>query len=115
MKNQKAYLQISFAWVFAIIAGIFILFLAIFAVTKFTKTEQTITETTTGKEIGVSLNALETGFEEGKTTFITLPVETRMRNECNNNGVFGRQVSINGGIMVWRLDFLTDTFFPRML
>lgn len=91
MKNQKAYLQISFAWIFAIIAGIFILFLAIFAVTKFMDTEQIITETTTGKEIGISLNALETGFEEGKTTFITLPVETRMRNECNNNGVFGRQ------------------------
>lgn len=91
MKNQKAYLQISFAWIFAIIAGIFILFLAIFAVTKFMDTEQTITETTTGKEIGVSLNALETGFEEGKTTFITLPVETRIRNGCNNNGIFGRQ------------------------
>ena len=43
-KNQRGYLQISFAWVFAIIAGVFILFLAIFAVTKFTRTEQTITD-----------------------------------------------------------------------
>ena len=91
-KNKKGYLQISFAWIFAIIAGVFILFLAIFAVTKFTRTEQTITETIIGKEIGVLLNPLETGFEEGKTTPIILPVETRIRNECNNNGYFGRQI-----------------------
>lgn len=90
--ENRGYLQISFAWIFAIIVGVFILFLAIFAVTKFTKTEQIITETTIGKDIGVSLNSLETGFEEGKTTTITLPVETRIRNECNNNGYFGEHI-----------------------
>jgi hypothetical protein len=91
-KNQKGYLQISFAWIFAIIAGIFILFLAIFAVTKFTKTEKEITETTTGKEIEVLLSPLETGFETAKTTLLTMPVETRIRNECNTYGSFGRQI-----------------------
>lgn len=90
--NRTGYLQISFAWIFAIIVGAFILFLAIFAVTKFIKTEQTITEAEIGKEIGILLNPLETGFESGKTTSITIPVETRIHNGCNNNGVFGRQI-----------------------
>ena len=91
LKNQKAYLQISFAWVFAIIVGIFILFLAIFAVTKFTSQEQTAIDAQTGTEIGILLNPLETGFETGKTTSFTLPAETRISNGCNNNGNFGRQ------------------------
>ena len=91
-KNQRGYLQISFAWVFAIIVGIFILFLAIFAVTKFTGQEQTAADAQTGKEIGILLNPLETGFETGKTTSFTLPVETRISNRCNNNNNFGRQI-----------------------
>ena len=91
MKN-KGYLQISFAWLFAIIVGAFILFLAIFGTTKLIKTEQTIQDAETGKEIGVLLNPLETSFETGKTTSLTLPVETRIYNKCNNNGMFGRQI-----------------------
>lgn len=89
--EKKAYLQISFAWVFAIIVGVFILFLAIFAVTKFTNQEQTASDAQTGTEIGVLLNPLETGFETGKTSSFSLPAETRISNGCNNNGNFGRQ------------------------
>lgn len=92
IKNKRGYLQISFAWVFAIVAGIFILFLAIFAVTKFTKTEQTVSGAKIGKEIGVLLNPLETGFETGKTTSLVIPTETRIYNSCNLNGNFGRQI-----------------------
>ena len=91
MKN-KGYLQISFAWLFAIIIGAFILFLAIFGTTKLIKTEQITQDAKTGKEIGVLLNPLETSFETGKTTSLTLPVETRIYNKCNNNGMFGRQI-----------------------
>ena len=91
MKNKKG-LQISFAWLFAIIVGAFILFLAIFGTTKLIKTEQTIQDAKTGKDIGILLNPLETSFETGKTTSLTLPVETRIYNKCNNNGMFGRQI-----------------------
>jgi hypothetical protein len=91
MKNKGA-LQISFAWLFAIIIGGFILFLAIFASTKIVKTEQTSLDAKTAKEIGVLLNPLETGFETGKKNSITFPAETRIYNRCNNNDVFGRQI-----------------------
>ncbi len=91
MKNKGA-LQISFAWLFAIIVGAVILFLAIFSTTKLIKTEQITQDAKTGKEIGVLLNPLETGFETGKTTSLTLPVETRAYNKCSNDGIFGRQI-----------------------
>jgi len=96
MKNRKiekrGALQISFAWLFAIIVGGFILFLAIYGVTKFMQTEQTTLDARTGKEIGVLLNPLETRFETGITTSLTMPVETRIYNKCNNFGEFGRQL-----------------------
>lgn len=90
--KKRGYLQISFAWLFAIIVGAFILFLAIYGVTKLIRTEQTIQDAKTGKEIGILLNPLETSFETGKTTSFSLPVETRIYNKCNNNGIFGRQI-----------------------
>ncbi|MDP7520986.1 MAG: hypothetical protein QF567_02015 [Candidatus Pacearchaeota archaeon] len=89
---KRGYLQISFAWMFAIIVGIFILFLAIFATTKLIKTDQTIIDSKTAKEIGVLLNPLETGFETGKSTSLILPSETRIYNKCNTDGEFGRQI-----------------------
>ncbi|MBR9701637.1 hypothetical protein GOV13_01820 [Candidatus Pacearchaeota archaeon] len=90
--NRRAYLQISFAWVFALLVGAVILFLAIFASTKLINTEQTTQDAKTGKEIGILLNPLETSFESGKTTSLTLPIETRIYNKCNNQGNFGRQI-----------------------
>jgi len=91
MKN-KGYLQISFGWLFAIIVGAFILFIAIYATTKFISTEETTLAAKAGKEIGVLLNPLETSFETVKATFFTMPVETRIYNKCNNYGDFGKQI-----------------------
>src|SRR4030042_806391 len=90
--KKKGFLQISFPWLFAIIVGIFILFLAIYAVTKLIRTEQTIQDVKTSKEIGILLNPLETGFEEAKITSLGFPVETRIFNTCNLEGEFGRQL-----------------------
>ena len=90
--DNKGFLQISFAWLFAIIVGAVILFLAIFAVTKMIDTQETVTSVKTAKEIGVLLNPLETGFEIGKTTSLTFPTETRIYNRCDSDsGVFGKQ------------------------
>lgn len=90
--KKEGFLQISFAWLFAIIVGAVILFLAIFAVTKMIGTQETITSVKTAKEIGVLLNPLETGFEIGKTTSLSFPTETRIYNKCDNvSGVFGKQ------------------------
>ena len=93
MDNKKAQLQISFAWLFAIIVGAFILFLAIYGVTQLIRTGETATSAQTGAEIGVLLNPLETGFETSRTTLLTMPVNTRIHNRCLvDSGNFGRQI-----------------------
>ena len=66
MKNKKGELQFSFAWVFAILVGAFILFLAIFGVYKFMKIQGEIQDAETAKDIGILLNPLESSFETGK-------------------------------------------------
>src|SRR3972149_7123870 len=92
LKENKAQLQIPFAWLFAILVGISILFLASSLTTKIFQTEQVASDAETAKEIGILLNPLETGFETGKTTSMILPTETRIFNRCDNEGYFGRQI-----------------------
>ena len=92
MKNSKTgFIQISYAWLFAIIIGVIILFFAIYAATRLIKTEEAVTTAETGKEIDILLNPLETGFGEEKTTPLTIPVESRLNNRCNTFGNFGEQ------------------------
>jgi hypothetical protein len=99
--KKSGFLQISFAWLFAIIVGAFILFLAIYATTKVMKTGTEISDVKMAKEIGILLNPLETSFETGKSASFELPVESRIYNECNaTRGMFGRQT-----IRVWQKSF----------
>ncbi|MCK5150126.1 hypothetical protein KAJ87_04335 [Candidatus Pacearchaeota archaeon] len=90
--RKRGYLQISFAWLFAIIVGAVILFFAIFLSTKLINTEQTTLDAKTGKQIGILLNPLETSFESVKTTSFTVPAETRIYNKCKTEGNFGSQI-----------------------
>jgi len=90
-KNKKGAMDLSFTWIFAIIVGAFILFLAIYGVTKLISTEKTVSDAEVGKEISVLLNPLETGFQTGTVTSLTMPVETRIYNRCSNEGSFGKQ------------------------
>lgn len=91
-KDKRGYLQISFKWLFAIIVGAFILFLAIYAAIKIMQIEETVIDAKTGKEIGMLLNPLEMGFESGKLSSLSMPVETRIYNRCHNIGTFGKQL-----------------------
>ncbi len=90
--GKKGYLEISFTWVFAIIIGVVILFLAIYFSSRVIDIGQTEIDAETGKEIGILLNPLETGFESGKTNLLTMPVETRIYNKCDTFGNFGMQI-----------------------
>src|SRR3989344_7386881 len=92
IKNKKGQLQISFAWIFAIVIGAVILFLAIYISTKVVKTGETAVGAKTGKEISVLLNPLETGTEESVVVSLNMPVETRIYNQCSNSSNFGKQI-----------------------
>lgn len=90
-KRKKGALEISFGWLFALVAGAIILFFAIYFSTKLINTQQTTVSAETGKEIGILLDPLETSFESAQTTSITIPAETRIHNKCDLTGNFGEQ------------------------
>jgi hypothetical protein len=89
--KKKAALEISFGWLFALIAGAVILFLAIYFSVRLMGTEKEAVSAETGKQIGILLNPLETSFESAQTTSISIPAETRIHNSCDEVGSFGRQ------------------------
>jgi hypothetical protein len=89
--KKSGQLQISFGWMFAIIVGIFILFLAIYGAARLLDVGETASDARVASEIGILLNPLETNFESGVKTSMVLPTDTRIINRCNNQSVFGRQ------------------------
>jgi hypothetical protein len=91
MLNNRGALEISFGWLFALIAGAVILFLAIYFGSQIIGTSDETISAETGKEITILLNPLETSFETAQTTSITIPLETRINNFCSNENPFGKQ------------------------
>jgi hypothetical protein len=90
--DRKGFLQIPFQWVFAIIVGVFILFLAIYISVKMIDSGGHEIDTATSKQIDVLTNPLETSFESSKTTTMVLPSEARIYSKCDNYGDFGNQI-----------------------
>jgi len=88
--NKKG-LEMSFQWIFAIVVGIAILLLAVYATIRFMGLGEQATSVVVSKEIGILLNPLETSFESAKKTSFALPSNTRIYNGCDNSGVFGKQ------------------------
>lgn len=91
LKINKRGFEFSFGWIFAIMIGAVILFLAIYAVTRIAGTEHKAQQSSLAKELGTLLNPLETGLEEGKIAEIKFSEETRILNNCSNKGNFGEQ------------------------
>ena len=87
--NKKA-LEMSFAWIFAIIAGAAILFIAVYiAITLVDVGEYEINTKTTQAIINL-LDPLQTSTEQGKTPEpLTLTKETRIYTMCSSSGNFG--------------------------
>src|SRR3990172_1684542 len=91
MKNRKG-LEFSFGWLFALIVGAAILFLAIYAAVKLISTERTAQETGAAKQLEIILTPVETGYESGKSIPpIVFPTLTRVYNNCSPVGNFGEQ------------------------
>lgn len=91
--KKKGALEISFGWLFALIAGAVILFFAIYFSVRLIGTNQEVISAQTGRQIGILLDPLETSFESAQSTSISIPAETRIHNTCDDfTGDFGRQI-----------------------
>jgi hypothetical protein len=89
--NKKG-IEFSFGWLFALIVGAAILFLAIYAAVRLVTTERTVQDTETAKQLEVILTPVETGTETAKSvTPITFPSISRVYNNCSTRGNFGEQ------------------------
>lgn len=88
---MKKGLEFGFSWMFAILVGIIILFIAIYAANKFVKTERIVSDTFVSAEFSNLLNPIETNLEDSKYVKIGFIDDTRIFNECDEAGNFGRQ------------------------
>jgi len=92
-KMKKKAISMPFNWIFAIIAGAIILFIALYAANNLLKTGSSIIGVTTTKQFVSYFDPFETGLTSGKSEPITLQKKSRLYFEnCNHyNNVFGRQ------------------------
>ena len=91
MKNKKA-MEMGFAWIFAILVGMAILFLAIFGATKYVELSEREITTKTSKALLNVLDELQTTVQEASSDVVPLSVETRVFTSCNTRGDFGNTV-----------------------
>ncbi len=90
IKNKRG-MEFSFAWIFAIIVGAVILFGAIYATTKLAGTERVVSGTLVSAELNNLLNPIETNLEDSKYVQVEFAEETRVYNDCDVRGTFGKQ------------------------
>lgn len=92
-KRDKKAIAISFNWIFAIIAGTIILFLAIYATTQYIQTSEKTIYTETAAQLISLFDPLETGLASGKSDEINFKKQSRIYLDCNylNNHPFGEQ------------------------
>ncbi|MBS3090459.1 hypothetical protein J4433_01680 [Candidatus Pacearchaeota archaeon] len=88
MTEKKA--QIPFQFVFAIIVGAVILFLALFAVSRYMNIQRYQYDTELAAKLSVLLNPIESSIASAVATRIDLPVQTRMQLSCVYSGI-GRE------------------------
>ncbi|VVB78475.1 Uncharacterised protein [uncultured archaeon] len=93
-RSDKRAIEMGFNWIFSIIAGGFILFIAIYASTKFIGVSQQQYGTEAAATISTFLDSLETGLSAGiKNPEMTFNKNTRLYFDCDEvvNSPFGRQ------------------------
>jgi len=86
--------QFNFVWIFAILAGGAILFLAIFGAMRTGDTMRFASDTEIGKSISIITDPLQAGFAEGSVGKISFQSETRINNICFSGGFGKNDISV---------------------
>jgi len=84
--------QFNFVWMFAIIVGGIILFLAVFGAMKAGGTSRYQSYSETGVSISIITDSLQAGFSEGSFGKISFQGETRINNICIFDEEFGKNL-----------------------
>jgi len=89
--NKKA-MEMGFAWIFAIVVGMAILFLAIFGAIKYIDVSEKEVNTKTSKALLNVLDELQTTVQESSSDVVPLSADTRVFTSCNVEGNFGNTI-----------------------
>lgn len=95
MKRGTKKGQFNFAWLFAIIAGGAILFLAIYGATKSGDTARYQSDTEIAKSISILTDPLQAGYTEGSYGSMKFKDETRITNVCLPGGFGKNDLSVS--------------------
>jgi len=92
LKDRKA-IEMGFNWIFAIIAGTFILFLAIYGASRFIETSESSLYTQSAAKLVSLFDPLETGLASGKSSEIDFKKQTKLYFDCEERAYppFGKQ------------------------
>lgn len=88
--NKKGF-EFSFAWLFALLAGAVILFLAIYFAIKLIGTGESQISAATAKQLTILFEPMQIGLESGKGNVAVLKEDTIIYNKCFSSGSFGMQ------------------------
>ncbi|MFH0711772.1 MAG: hypothetical protein V1889_01305 [archaeon] len=94
MVGGRKHGQFNFVWLFAIVAGGAILFLAIYGVLRFGDTARFQSDTEAAKSIAIITDPLQAGFAEGKFGRISFQQESRINNICFDDGFGKNDISV---------------------
>ncbi len=86
--------QFNFVWLFAIVAGGAILFLAIYGALRFGDSARFQSDTEVAKSIAIITDPLQVGFAEGSFGKISFQQETRINNVCFDNEFGKNDISV---------------------
>lgn len=82
VKNRNG--QFNFVWLFAIVVGGAILFLAIYGALRFGDTIRFQSDTEVAKSISIITDPMQAGFAKGSFSRISFKQETRINNFCSD-------------------------------
>ena len=88
---RKKGFEFNFGWLFAMLAGAVILFLAIYFAVNLVNVESKKTSTIAAKQLTIIFEPMETGLASGKSLMLDLKEKTKIYNKCYTTGIFGKQ------------------------
>lgn len=92
-KLGKRGIELSFGWMFALIAGAAILFLAVFFAWQLLKIGEQEVDAKTTEQLSILFDPMETGLASSRSFApINLNRETRVYSECKETGEFGESI-----------------------
>jgi len=89
--NKQA-IEFTFNWIFSIVVGAIVIFLAIYAAVSFINTERTLQDTQNVQDLETLLNPLQTSIEAiSKPSSIKFPREVRINSRCSIDSDLGEE------------------------